>query len=172
MFHLKLTAFALGAATTLGFVWLARGRKTPARGQPVDAERLARKDAFRAFAADADAEVDASYEEDEEDANIGDAPFEEPLPTEEHYDAVDPEEIGSEWLSRAIDSPSSHPEANRFSDDGDALEELPVGLVDTEGNTELHPPKRPSKSAVDLSPNDEELAQRAAEVPDSDERHE
>jgi hypothetical protein len=171
MFHLKLTALALGAATTLGFVWLAKGRKRPAHKPPVDTENLARQDAFQAFAEEADAELDPDYEEE---SNVDVESFEEPLPTEEHYDAVDPEDIGSEWLSRATEAPASHPEQPSFSDDGDALEEVPVGNIDAGGNTELHHPKRPSKSAVDLSPNNEELAQRAApaEGDDAGERHE
>jgi len=90
---------------------------------------------------------------------------EEALSGDEPYDALDPESIGNEFLRRATGASSSEVTApSLFDSPADAAVELPVGSVDADGTTELHEPRRPSRDAIDLSPNDDELAHRAAEA--------
>jgi hypothetical protein len=78
---------------------------------------------------------------------------------------VDPESIGTEFLRRATEAPSTEaPPPSLFDAPTDVAVELPVGRVDTDGATELHEPRRPSNESVDLSPTADDLVRRAAEA--------
>jgi hypothetical protein len=89
---------------------------------------------------------------------------EESLTSDEPYDAVDPESIGSEFLRRATESPAlDKPHESAFDVPVDVAVELPVGRLDFGGNAELHGPARERKAETDLSPNDEELLQRRSD---------
>jgi hypothetical protein len=113
MIHWKISAvsFALGALTTVGFVWLRRSRGSVAPQSndddvPFDAEEAAHSDALHDVG-DALAELDLtepmlldpievqSLDEEAFDRTTGG----------ERYDAVDPEDVGSEFLQRATEAP-------------------------------------------------------------------
>jgi hypothetical protein len=171
MIQWKISALSIaaGAAATFGFVWLTRTRAkrmllpAPAERFGVDLDEAARADALHDVG-DHDALEDIEVEPDDVEP-VRTGPFdEERFSLDEPYDAVDPEDIGTEYLRRATEAPPIHPE-EQFKEDetvADASVELPVGSVDADGNTELHQPDRPSNASVELSPNEEELAQRAA----------
>jgi len=175
MIHWKVSALTitLGAAATVGFVWLARSplKRIPARSSPreipreSDPDADAKADAFRDFD---DAETEPSELDFAEPIDAAPAelrPLEdEAFSNNEPYDAVDPESLGSEFLRRATGSePNRSDEAPPFDEaTPDVAPELPVGSVDAQGNTELHEPKEPNQRTVELLPNDEELARRAA----------
>lgn len=180
MIHWKLSALsvAAGAAATFGFVWLSRSARARRRLAPpptpsehlTTPEEVARTDALRdledsgedpeelGLAASGDVDPIDMRSLDQEPL-AGD----EPVPGDEHYDAIDPEEMGTEWLRRATESSEPPSAPNPFPDErADIAAELPVGTIDWEGNTELHQPEGGEKPATDLSPNDAELAQRGS----------
>ena len=111
MIQWKLSAvsFALGAVTSVGFVWLRRSltRRAERRAEleaPFDPERAARSDALHDVA---ESELDFIEAADAEPSEV--EPSEllsyeqetfEPAKGGERYDAVDPEEVGAEWLQR------------------------------------------------------------------------
>lgn len=188
MIQWKMTAvsFAVGAVATVGFVWLRRSLARRAHQQadsaaPFDAEAAARSDALHDVA---DSELDF-VETAELDAEVEPTDllsFEQEMfereTAGERYDAVDPEEVGTEWLQRAteaaaVDSvPGSTAEPPAIAD---IAAELPVGTIDEGGNTELHGPGRPPTPPAELSPTDEELVQRRKaheEHTDPGKRHE
>ena len=174
MIQWKLSAvsFALGAVTSVGFVWLRRSltRRAERRAEleaPFDPKRAARSDALHDVA---ESELDFIEAADAEPSEV--EPSEllsyeqetfEPAKGGERYDAVDPEEVGAEWLQRATESaavdsvPGSTPEVPVAP--ADIAAELPVGSVEG-GNTELHEPGRPPTPPAELSSTDEELEQR------------
>ena len=157
------------------------------RQPAADANVGALPDARRAFDADEAARADAIHDLDLDIFDVEQAELElgepeaidamnadgvevssldeEPL-RDEPYDAVDPESLGNEFLRRAVDAPSTDaPPASLFDTSGDSALELPVGRVESDGTVELHEPRYSKEKATDLSPNDEELAQRASESP-------
>jgi hypothetical protein len=168
MVHWKVSALslALGAAATFGFVWLSRSSRSRQRLSPPTPtpDEVARTDALR----DLESEGDMFESFDVEPLDVRSLDGEplagdEPVAGDEHYDAIDPEEIGAEWLRRATQSTEPINSANPFSLEGaDVAAELPVGSIDSEGNTELHQPQHEKKPGADLSPNEAELAQRGA----------
>jgi hypothetical protein len=173
MIHWKIAIlpFALAAGATLGFVWLARARPKPARAPLplLDADEVAHHDALRDLERDGENVefefVDAEALEPTELRSL----HEETPTGDDQYDAVDPEDLGTEWLRRATEAPSgSPPEAEPpVMASGDTAQEIPVGSIDPEGNAELHPAEKRSKGPVDLPPNDDELAKRATTDTDS-----
>jgi hypothetical protein len=168
MIHWKIAIlpFALAAGATLGFVWLARARPKLARAPLplLDADEVAHDDALRDLERDGENVefefVDAEALEPTELRSLD----EETPKGDDHYDAVDPEDMGTEWLRRATEAPPiSPPEAQSPVEvSGDTAQEIPVGSIDPEGNTELHPAEKRSSAAIDLPPNDDELAKRAS----------
>jgi hypothetical protein len=223
MIHWKISVLsvALGAAATVGFVWLGRRPKKLERSgvspalerEAFDEEEAARADAFHDFGlADREADRREGAEEivDLTDAlemesldiesmeieSVGVEPGsaeleigpldEEPLSDGERYDAVDPESLGNEFLSRAIEAPPASPpvreafapapqdEETARIEQLDMAAELPVGSIDAHGNVELHAPSPTTQQPVDLSPTEEELERRRAAkgAIGTDERHE
>lgn len=177
MIHWKVSTLSLafGAAATFGFVWLSRSSRsrrrvsTPSPLPPTSSKHLpipddvARTDAIRDLHGDSD--MFEAIEADELDMrSLDEQPLagDEPVVGDEHYDAIDPEEMGTEWLRRATETAEPLPSSpNPFTDEGaDVAAELPVGLIDSEGNTELHQPERDQAAGAELSPNEAELVQR------------
>jgi hypothetical protein len=173
MIHWKVTTLSLafGAAATAGFVWVSRWSRarrrlsTLAPSAPKEylptSDDVARSDALH----DLESEGDLSESFDAEGVDVrslDDEPLagDEPVLGDEHYDAIDPEDIGTEWLRRATEAePVGKPRS--FSEEfADVAPELPVGVIDSEGNTELHQPKREQPSRAEMSPNEAELVQR------------
>jgi hypothetical protein len=173
MIHWKIAIlpFALAAGATLGFVWLARTRPKLARAPLplLDADEVAHDDALRDLEHDG-VNVELELVDAEELEPVELRSLDEEIPTgDDHYDAVDPEDLGTEWLRRATEAPpvtplEAEPPVVAF---GDTAQEVPVGSIDPEGNAELHPAEKRSKGPVDLPPNDDELAKRAAADTDS-----
>jgi hypothetical protein len=130
-------------------------------------------------------------------------PSEHVVSPEDTYDAVAPEDLGSEWLLRATEAGGPQERSPEDMLDGtqvvidmnenvleesevplviDDAEELPIGEIDMEGNTELHG-RSDLRSRIRnqleteppvLSPNQEELAERAdgrANAPAARKRH-
>jgi hypothetical protein len=175
MIHWKLAIlpFTLAAGATLGFVWLARTRSRLARTRPrlareplpvFDADEVAHDDALRDLEHDGE-NVELDFVDSEELEPTEFRSLDQETPTgDEQYDAVDPEDMGTEWLRRATEAPPISPlEAEPpVVASGDTAQEIPVGSIDPEGNAELHPAEKRSKEPVDLPPNDDELAKRAA----------
>jgi hypothetical protein len=183
MIHWKVTALSLafGAAATAGFVWLSRSfgsrrrLSTPEPSAPHDKlatpDDVARADALRDLRSDGDLS-ESSGEEPIDVRSLDEEPLagDEPVLGDEHYDAIDPEDIGTEWLRRATEAPEPASNPQPFSEEfADVAAELPVGSIDSEGNTELHLPARDRAPGTELSPNETELAQRGAtEAPHED----
>jgi hypothetical protein len=168
MIHWKISMlpFAIAAGATLGFVWLARTRPKLARAPlPLfDADEAAHDDAIRDLEHDGE-NVELEFADVEELGPTELRSLDEEKPTgDDQYDAVDPEDMGTEWLRRATEAPQiSQPEAGPpVAASGDMAQEIPVGSIDSEGNAELHPAEKRSKEAIDLPPNDDELAKRAS----------
>ncbi len=179
MIHWKVSAisFAVGAIATVGFVWLRSRRSGAAETKPelgerkeipFDAEETARLDALhdvgdQASELDLDEAIDVEPTELEPiEMRSFDEEIAERATGGERYDAVDPEEVGAEFLQRATEaSVDSTPGADpQLPADLDIAAELPVGSVDAEGTTELHPPVHPAGAPAELSPTEEELEQR------------
>jgi hypothetical protein len=181
MVHWKLSALsvAVGAAATFGFVWLSRSSRARRHLAPptTESERaptpdeIARADALHDLEGSGEDPAELGLDEpaDLEPMDVRSLDQEplagdEPVAGEEHYDAVDPEEIGTEFLRRATESTELPSNPNPFLDErADLAAELPVGNIDSDGNTELHQPEPAERPATELSPNDAELAQRGAE---------
>jgi hypothetical protein len=168
MIHWKLSVlpFALAAGATLGFVWLARTRPKLARAPLplLDADEVAHDDALRDLERDGEnVELEFAGVEELEPAELSSLDEEKPT-GDDQYDAVDPEDMGTEWLRRATEAPAvSSPEVEPLVEaSGDTAQEIPVGSIDSEGNAELHPAEKRSTGSIDLPPNDEELAKRAS----------
>jgi hypothetical protein len=180
MIHWKLSALsvAVGAAATVGFVWLSRGARSRRRSalpatpseHPPTSDEVARADALHDLEGSGEDLPELglvqSVEVEEVDVrSLDEEPLagDEPVLGDEHYDAMDPEEMGSEWLRRATESAEPPSTQSPFAEERtDVATELPVGSIDWDGHTELHQPDSPEKPATDLSPNDAELAQRKA----------
>jgi hypothetical protein len=167
MIHWKLSVLSivLGAGATFGFVWLARTRPKLARAPLplLDSDEAAHADALRDLENDGE-DVELEFADLEELEAPEMRSLDEETPSGyDHYDAVDPEDMGTEWLRRATEAPPiSQPEADPLVEaSGDTAEEVLVGNIDQEGNTELHPAEERSTTPVDLMPTDEELAGRA-----------
>jgi hypothetical protein len=137
MIQWKVSAisFAVGALATVGFVWLRSRSRGPHALKdieaPFDAEAAARSDAFHDVG-DAVAELDLTEPmllEPLEVRSLDEEAFERTA-VGERYDAVDPEDVGAEFLQRATEA------------------------------AVLHPPTRPGGSPAELLPTDEELEQR------------
>ena len=175
MIHWKMAIlpFALAAGATFGFVWLGRTRSRLARTRSrlgraplalLDADEVAHDDALRDLERDGE-NVELEFVDAEELEPTELRSLDEETPKgDDQYDAVDPEEMGSEWLRRATEAPPiARPEVEPpVVASGDTAEEIPVGSIDPEGNAELHPAEKRSTGPLDLSPNDDELAKRAA----------
>lgn len=141
-----------------------------------------------------DSEPD-TWEEDVDPISVLDRPenvhaSEHVVMPDETYDALAPEDLGSEWLLRATEaggpqerSPDDVLEGTQIVIDMndnalaesevplviDDAEELPLGEIDLEGNTGLHGRSelhsRVHHREPELSPNDSDLANRAAAAP-------
>jgi len=210
MIHWKISVLsvALGAAATVGFVWLGRRPKklersavSPAleREEALDEEEAARADAFHDFGlaerqadprAGAEEIVDLtealemesldieSMEVESGDVEPGAAELEiasldeEQLSDGERYDAVDPESLGNEFLSRAIEAPHVSPpvreafapapqdEETARIEQLDMAADLPVGRIDANGNVELHAQVPTTQQPFELPLTEEELERR------------
>lgn len=141
-----------------------------------------------------DSEPD-TWEEDVDPISVLDRPenvhpSEHVVMPDETYDALAPEDLGSEWLLRATEaggpqerSPDDVLEGTQIVIDMndnalaesevplviDDAEELPLGEIDREGNTELHGHSELVSRVreTELSPNEAELAaRRAAALPE------
>jgi hypothetical protein len=172
-------SFAAGALSTVGLVWLRHAREQRRRARvselPYDADEAARADALHDIG-DAVSEVELTEPmqlEPIEMKSLG-GELSERTTGGERYDAVDPEELGAEWLQRAVEAtprspqggtptdPASGSAPEQLVEPADVAAEIPVGSIDTQGNTELHEPAAPAGPLSELLPTDQELEQRRA----------
>ena len=165
----SVMSFAAGALATVGLVWFRHAREQRRRARvselPFDADEAARADALHDVG-DAVSEIELTEPMLLEPIEMKslDSELSERTTGGERYDAVDPEELGAEWLQRAIEAtdPGSGSAAEPPAELTDIAAELPVGSIDTEGNTELHEPAAPAGPPSGLLPTDQELEQRRA----------
>jgi len=120
MIHWKLSALsvAVGAAATVGFVWLSRSRtrrrlipSSSPNEHPPTLDDVARADALHDLEGSGEdlselGLVESVEVEPVDMRSLDEEPLagDEPVLGDEHYDAIDPEEMGTEWLRRATES--------------------------------------------------------------------